>query len=116
VDFFSVIRTCRREILACALVESLGILVLAGLTFRYGVYYSDGIAVLYSVVMHSLTAGLKISFRPLEYMILLGANEIYLPLWFGASLLSMVGATILAGLACERLFERQLPKVGWWIL
>jgi hypothetical protein len=28
----------------------------------------------------------------------------------------MVGATILSGLACERLFERQLPKVGWWIL
>jgi hypothetical protein len=78
--------------------------------------YSDGDAVLYPVVIHSLTAGLRISFRPLEYLILLAANKIYLPLWFGASLLSMVGATILSGLACERLFERQLPKVGWWIL
>jgi hypothetical protein len=116
VDSFSVIRTCRREILGCALVGSLSISVLAALTFRYGVYYGDGNAVLYSVVVHSLTAGFRISFRPLEYLILLAANKVYLPLWFGASLLCMVGATILAGLACERLFERQLPKVGWWIL
>jgi hypothetical protein len=116
LDSFLVIRTCRREILGCALVGSLSILVLAALTFRYGVYYGDGNAVLYSVVVHSLTAGFRISFRPLEYLILLAANKVYLPLWFGASLLCMVGATILAGLACERLFERQLPKVGWWIL
>jgi hypothetical protein len=113
---FSVIRTCRREILGCALVESLGILVLVALNFRYGTYYSDGIAVLYPVTVHSLTESFRVSFRPLEYLILLAANNVYLPLWFGASLLSMVGATILAGLACERLFERQLPKVGWWIL
>jgi hypothetical protein len=113
---FSVIQTCRPEILGCVLVEGFSILVLAALNFRYGVEYSDGIAVLYSVVMHSLTVGLRISVRPLEYLILLAANKVYLPLWFGASLLSMVGATILAGLACERLFGRQLPKVGWWIL
>jgi hypothetical protein len=49
-------------------------------------------------------------------MIVLAANNVYLPLWLGASLLCMVGATILAGLACERLFERHLPKTGWWIL
>jgi hypothetical protein len=116
VDFFSVIRTCRREILGCALVESLSILVLAALTLRYGAYYRDGVAVLYSVAVHNLTAGLRTSFRPLEYLILLAANKVYLPLWVGASLLCMVGATILAGLACERLFERQLPKAGWWIL
>jgi hypothetical protein len=30
-------------------------------------------------------AGLKISFRPLEYLILLAANKVYLPLCFGAS-------------------------------
>ena len=116
VDYFSVIPTCRREILCCALIESLSILVLATLNFRYGVMYSDGITVLYPVVVHSLTAGFREIFRPLQYLILLASNKIYLPLWFGASLLSMVGATILAGLACERLFERQLPKVGWWIL
>jgi hypothetical protein len=116
VDSFSVIRTCRREILGCALVGSLGILVLAALTFRYGVYYSDGVDVLYPVAIHSLTASFRIIFRPLQYLIILAANKVYLPLWFGASLLCTVGATILAGLACERLFERQLPKVGWWIL
>src|SRR5260370_36926861 len=34
----------------------------------------------------------------------------------GASLVCVVGATILSALACERLFERQLPKAGWWVL
>jgi hypothetical protein len=116
VDFFSVIRTFRREILVCALVESLSILVLVILNFQYGMMYSDGVSVLYPVVVHSPTAGSREIVRPLQYLILLAANNVYLPLWFGAALLSMVGATILAGLACERLFERQLPKVGWWIL
>jgi hypothetical protein len=41
---------------------------------------------------------------------------VYLPLWLGASLLCVVGAAILSGLACERLFERQLSRAGWWIL
>jgi len=55
-------------------------------------------------------------FRPLEYLILLAANNVYLPLWLGVSLLCVVGATILSALACELLFEQQLPKAGWLIL
>jgi hypothetical protein len=43
------------------------------------------------------------------------ANNVYLPLWLGVSLLCVVGAAILSGLACELLFERQLPKAGWFI-
>jgi len=115
-DHSTEIRTRHREILGCALVGSLGILVLDALILRYGVYYSDSIYTLYPVATQSLTASLATMVRPVEYLIALAANNVYLPLWLGASLLCMVGATILAGLACERVFERQLPKEGWWIL
>jgi hypothetical protein len=110
------IGTRYREIVGCALVGSLGILVLDALILRYGVYYSDSIYVLYPIATQSLTARFTSEVRPLEYLIVLAANNLYLPLWLGASLLCMVGATILAGLACERIFERQLPREGWWIL
>src|SRR6266576_5328323 len=106
-----------REILGCALLGSLGILLLDVLVLWSGVYYySDDIYVLYSVAVHSLTAIPWHVVRPLQYLIVLAANYIYLPLWLGASLLCVVGATILSALACERLFERQLSKVGWWVL
>jgi len=110
------IRTGRREILGCALVGSLGILILNALTLRYGVYYSDNILVLHPVAVHSLTESLRIFVRPLEYLIVLAANNVYLPLWLGVSLLCTVGATILSALVCELVFERQLPKAGWWVL
>jgi hypothetical protein len=105
-----------REILGCALVGSLGILALDALILRYGVYYSDSIYILYPVATQNLIARFMTEVRPLEYLIVLGANKVYLPLWLGASALCTAGATILAGLACERLFERQLPTEGWWIL
>jgi hypothetical protein len=113
------IRTRRSEIIGCAVVSSLGILLLDALILRPGVYYSSSQnTVLYSAAVHSITASFRIDtwIRPLEYLILLAANYIYLPLWLGASLLCVVGATILSALACELLFERQLPKTGWWVL
>ena len=94
----------------------LGILILQALTLRYGVYYADNILVLHPVAVHSLTESLRIFVRPLEYLIVLAANNVYLPLWLGVSLLCTVGATILSALACELVFERQLPKAGWWVL
>jgi hypothetical protein len=115
-DYSTEIGTRYREIVGCALVGSLGILVLDALILRHGVYYSDSIYVLYPIAAQSLTARFTSEVRPLEYLIVLAANNLYLPLWLGASLLCMVGATILAGLACERIFERQLPREGWWIL
>src|SRR6516165_6445251 len=113
------IRTRRREILGCAVVGSLGILLLDALILQSGVYYyPDDQLVLHSVAVHSLMATFRITafFRPLEYLILSAANNVYLPLWLGVSLLCVVGATILSALACERLFERRLPKGGWWVL
>jgi hypothetical protein len=81
------------------------------------VYYSyDDIHVLYPVAAQNLRASFWPTTRPLQHLIVLAANNFYLPLWLGASLLSVVGATILSGLACELLFERQLPKEGWLIL
>jgi hypothetical protein len=113
------IRTWRHEILGCAFLGAVGILFLDSLIFLYGTYYhrDDGL-VLYSAAVHDIMADFRVTtfFRPLEYVILLAANKIYLPLWFGASLLCAIGATILSALACEALFERQLPKAGWWIL
>jgi hypothetical protein len=110
------IRPRRREIIGCAVVGSLGIFVLDVLIFRYGVYYySDDIYILYPVAVHNLT-GSGNPVRPFEYLIVSAANNVYLPLWLGASLLCVVGATVLSGLACELLFERQLPKSGWWVL
>jgi hypothetical protein len=97
-------------------VGSLGILLLDALTLRYAVYYSDDVFVLYPAAVHSLTGSVGNPVRPLEYLIVLAANNLYLPIWLGASLLCVVGATILSALACERLFERQLPKAEWWIL
>jgi hypothetical protein len=79
-------------------------------------YYSDDIYVLYSIAVHSLTAIPWHVVRPLQYLTVLAANYVYLPLWLGASLLCAVGAAILSALACEGLFERQLPKAGWWVL
>jgi hypothetical protein len=112
-----VIRNLGRGILDCALVGSLGILLLDALVLRSGVYYySDDIYVLYSVAVNSLTAIPWHVVRPLQYLIVLAANYVYLPLWLGASLVCVVGATILSALACERLFERQLSKVEWWVL
>jgi hypothetical protein len=106
-----------REILGCALVGSLGILLLDALIFRFNVfYYSDNILVLYPVAAHSLVASLTAGIRPIEYFIILAANNLYLPLWLVVSLLCTVGATILSALACELVFERELPKAGWWIL
>ena len=86
------------------------------MTLRYGVYYSDNILVLHPVAVHSLMESLRFFIRPLEYLIVLAANNVYLPLWLGVSLLCTVGATILSALACELVFERQLPKAGWWVL
>jgi hypothetical protein len=73
---------------------------------------------LHSVAVHSITERFFVDtmFRPLEYLILLTANSLYFPLWLGASLLCALGAAILSALACELLFERQLPKAGWWVL
>jgi hypothetical protein len=79
-------------------------------------YYSDDIFVLYPVATHGLFVSLQIFLRPIEYFILLGANEFYLPLWLGVSLLCTVAATILSGLICEIIFERELPRAGWWTL
>jgi hypothetical protein len=115
-DHSTEIRIRRRAILGSALVGSLGISLLEALILRYGVYYNDTVYNLYPIVVHSLMISFMTQLRPLEYLILLAANKLYLPLWLGVSLLCMVGATILAALACERLFERQLPSAGWWIL
>ena len=109
----------RREILVCALTGSLGIFLLDAMIFHFGVhYYSDDDMVLHSVAAHDIMATFRITsfFRPIEYLILLAANRVYLPLWLGASLLCVVGATILSALACELLFERRIPKAGWWVL
>jgi len=111
------IRFRRREILGCAFVGTLGILLIDGLILQSGVYYySDDVYVLYSVAVHRLTAIPWHVVRPLQYLIVLAANYVYLPLWLGASLLCVVGATILSALACERLFQCQLSKAGWWVL
>jgi hypothetical protein len=116
---YTTIRTWRSEILGCALLGGVGILFLDSLIFLYGTYYhrDDGL-VLYSAAVHDIMADFRVTafFRPLEYVVLLAANKIYLPLWFGASLLCTIGATILSALGCEVLFERQIPKPGWWIL
>jgi hypothetical protein len=112
-------RTWRSEILGCVLVESLGILALDTIMLKSGMYYyGDDNIVLYSVSAHSPMAIFSITtwFRPLEYLILMAANYVYLPLWLGVLLFCVVGATILSALACEFLFERQLPKAGWLIL
>jgi hypothetical protein len=116
VDHSTEIRFRYRELFGCALVGSLGILVLAVLILRYGVYYFDSNFSLYPVAIQSLMAQFTVQVRPLEYLIVLAENSVYLPLYLGVSLLCTVGATTLAGLACERLFERQLPTGGWWIL
>lgn len=113
------IRTRRRQIIGCAFTGSLGILILDILILRPGVGYAfDDEVILYSVAVHNVMARISIDtwFRPLEYMIMLAANNVYLPLWLGASLLCVVGATVLSALACESLFERQFPKAGWWVL
>jgi hypothetical protein len=106
-----------RGILGCAVIATVGILLLHALILFSNVYYSgDDIQVLYPVAVHSLAASLWPVIRPLQYLILVAANQVYLPLWLGVSLLCVVGATVLSGLACERLLERQLPKIGWWVL
>jgi hypothetical protein len=113
------IRTRRRQIIGCAFTGSLGILILDILILRPGVGYAfDDEVILYSVAVHNVMARISIDtwFRPLEYMIMLAANDVYLPLWLGASLLCVVGATVLSALACERLLELQVPKAGWWVL
>ena len=106
------------QIIGCSLTGSLGILILDALIIQPGMYYQDDRLVLYSVAVHSIMARFKVDtfFRPLEYLILLAANNLYLPLWLGASLLCVIGAAILSALACELLFERQIPKAGWWVL
>jgi hypothetical protein len=118
-DGFAVIRTRYREIIDCAVAGSLGILLLDALILRSGAnYIADSKNVLHSVAVHSIMARFEVDsfFRPFEYLVLILANKIYLPLWLGVSLLSVVGATILSALTCERLFDRQLPKAGWAIL
>src|SRR5690349_9970106 len=51
------IRGRSREIVGCALIGTLGILLLDALTLQPGIYYySDDVYVLYQVAVHSLTA------------------------------------------------------------
>jgi branched-subunit amino acid transport protein len=117
-DRSPVIRIRYREIIDCAVVGSLGILLLDALILRPGVnYIADSEEPLRSVAVHSIMERFQDStfFRPFEYLVLVLANNIYLPLWLGVSLLSVVGATILSALACERLFDSQLTKAGWAI-
>jgi hypothetical protein len=116
---FATTRIRYSAILGCALTGTFGILLLDILILRPGVnYIADSKEVLYSVAVHSIMARVSNDtfFRPLEYLVLTVANDTYLPLWLGVSLLCVVGATILSALACEKLFQRQLPKVGWWVL
>ena len=118
-DRSPVIRTRYREVINCAVVGSLGILLLDALILRPGVnYIADSFEPLHSVAVHSIMERFQVStfFRPFEYLVLVLANNIYLPLWLGVSLLSVVGAAILSALACERLFDSQLSKAGWAIL
>lgn len=118
-DRSPVIRTRYREIVGCAVAGSVSILLLDALILRPSVnYIADSKEPLHSVAVHSIMARFQDStfFRPFEYLVLIIANNIYLPLWLGVSLLSVVGSTILSVLACERLFERQLSKAGWAIL
>jgi hypothetical protein len=118
-DRSPVIQTRYREVIDCAIAGSLGILLLDALILRPGVnYIADSNEPLRSVAVHSLMERFQDSsfFRPFEYLVLVLANNIYLPLWLGVSLLSIVGATILSALACERLFDRQLSRAGWAIL
>src|SRR5690349_5758577 len=106
-----------RGILGCGFVGSIGILILDAFVFYFDVYYySDNILTLYPVAEHNLIESLRIFVRPLEFLIVLAANNVYLPLWLGVSLLCTVGATILSVLASELVFERQLRELGWWIL
>jgi hypothetical protein len=103
------------SLLGCVTSATLGILLLDSLIFYFNVYYySDDINALYPISVHHFTGGNAV--RPFEFIILLIANGIYLPLWLVASLFCTVGATVLSGLACERLFQRRLPKAGWWLL
>lgn len=111
------IRNRRYTIFGCAVIGSLGIILLDALILQSGIcYYSDNVYLLYPVAVHKLTVTPWFVVRPLQYLIVLAANYVYLPLWLGASLLCVVGAAILSGLACEQLFEHQLPKAGWWLL
>jgi hypothetical protein len=115
----AVLRIRRGEILTCALVGIFGISILDALILRPGVYYiADSKEVLHSVAVHSIVARFQADtfFRPLEYLVLSLANKVYLPLWIVVSILSVVGAAILSGLAAEKLFERQLPNSRWWML
>ena len=95
-------------------------MILDALILGSGVGYDfDDKVVLYSVAVHNAMARvdyLDTWFRPLEYFVVLAANQTYLPLWLGASLLCAVGAPILSALACELLFQRKIPQVGWWSL
>jgi hypothetical protein len=110
-------RTRLSSIIGCAVIGSVGILVLDALILRSNIYYySDNILVLYPIAAHNLLDSLKIFLRPIEYFILLGTNELYLPLWLGVSLLCTVAAMILSALTCELVFERELPRADWWIL
>jgi hypothetical protein len=109
----------RREIIGCAVVGSLGVLILDALILGSVLGYDfDDKIILYSVAVQNAMARVNIDtwFRPLEYFVFLAANQIYLPLWLVASLLCAVGTTILSALACELLFQRKIPQISWWIL
>lgn len=92
------IRSRSHEILGCALVGSLGILLLKALILESGVYYYfDDIHVLYPVAVHSLTASFWPITRPLQYLIVLTANNVYLPLWLEVSRPTQPGSGLISG-------------------
>jgi hypothetical protein len=104
-------------IFGCMVAATLGILLLDSLLFYFHVfYYYDDIHVLYPVAINSLEASFWPTTRPIQYWIVLAANDLYLPLWLAASLVCVAGAAVLSGLACEVVFERQLSQAGWWVL
>ena len=97
--------------LACLAVSGICVQILLWAT-----YTGDDINTLAPVARHSLMATIFYYIRPIEYWLVLAANQVWLPAWQILSALVCVGAACIHLRTVERLTGRQVGRVAGWTI
>lgn len=97
--------------LACLAVSGICVQIL-----MWAAYTGDDVNTLAPVGRHSLLATIVYYIRPIEYWLVLAANQVWLPLWTIVSALVCVAAASIHLLTIERLTGRQFASATRWAI
>lgn len=97
--------------LACLAVSGICVQI-----FMWATYTGDDINTLAPVARHSLMATIVYYIRPIEYWLVLAANQVWLPAWQIVSALLCVGGACIHLRTVERLTGRQAGRAVGWVI